>query len=216
MSTPNPWLDRLIGGTRQEVIDLLLRADRTVQEIAEVIGVSTNAIRGHLAALERDRLVVQSGTRRDTGGKPAAVYSLSPAADELFPKAYATVLEQLLALLDERDGPAQVRDTLAQVGVRAARPAEGTPRERVVAAAKALRSLGGTVEVRREGDHWKIQGFACPLSAITAHDERVCGLAESLVSTTSGGEVVEVCERGERSRCGFTITFPDDSDASSL
>lgn len=209
MSDSPPWLDRLIGDTRQQVIDLLLRADRTIPEIADEIGVSTNAIRGHLAALERDHLVVQSDTRRDTGGKPAAVYSLAPAADALFPKAYATVLEQLLQLLDEREGPDRVRDTLALVGARAAHPAEGSSEDRVEAAAEALRSLGGTVEVRRRDDGWTIQGFACPLSAITARDPRVCGLAESLVRTTTGGDVVEVCERGLRSKCGFTITFPD-------
>lgn len=209
MSAQPPLLDRLIGGTRQEVIELLLRADRTVQEIADDVGVSTNAIRGHLAALERDGLVVQRDMRRDTGGKPAAVYSLSREADELFPKAYAFVLEGLLAVLDERAGEGAVRDVLLEVGTRAANPADGSERERVDAAADALRSLGATVEITREDGHWRIQGFSCPLSAVTSRDARVCGLAQALVETTTGGVVSEVCERGRRSRCAFTISFPD-------
>ena len=43
---------------------------------------SPRAIRGHLAALERNRLVVQSGTRRDTGGKPTRLAETpAPATD---------------------------------------------------------------------------------------------------------------------------------------
>lgn len=208
--TPQPhWLERLVGGTRQSVLELLLRSDRTVQEIADEIGVSANAIRGHLSALERDGLVLQTEPRRDTGGKPAAVYALSRDADELFPRAYAFVLEGLLAVLGDREGSQRVEETLAEVGVRAAVPTEGSQAERVEAAANALRALGGTVEVRRDDGHWKIQGFSCPLSAVTARDERVCGLAEALVRETSGGSVVEVCDRARRPRCAFEISFPE-------
>lgn len=207
---PQPhWLDRLVGGTRQEVLELLLRADRTVQELADEVGISTNAIRGHLAALERDGLVIQRDVKRDTGGKPATVYALSPDADELFPKAYAFVLQGLLALLDEREGPEGVQRALTEVGARAATPTSGSREERVRAAADALRSLGGTVEVRRDDDHWKIQGFSCPLSSVTSRDARVCGLVGALVEKTTGGSVVEACHRGRRSRCAFEISFPN-------
>lgn len=203
-------LDRLIGRTRLDIVELLMRSDRTVQEIADEIGVSANAIRGHLSGLELDGLVVQRDTRRDTGGKPATVYALSPEADELFPKAYAFVLEGMLSVLDEREGPERVRETLVEVGQRAAVPAEGTPEQRVRAAADLLRSLGGTVEVRRENGRWKIQGFSCPLSAVASQDARVCGLAEAMVARTTGGTVVEVCERGRRSRCAFEVLFEDE------
>lgn len=209
MASQPHWLDRLVGGTRQDVLELLLRADRTVQEIADEIGISANAIRGHLAAMERDGLIIQRDTRRDTGGKPAVVYALSPDADELFPKAYAFVLEGVLSVLEEREGSARVRETLAEVGARVAVPAGGPQEDRVRAAADLLRSLGGTVEVRREDGRWKIQGFSCPLSAVTSRDARVCGLAKSLVQHTTGGSVVEVCQRGRRSRCAFEISFPD-------
>lgn len=211
MPTQPDWLDRLVGGTRQHVIELLLRSDRTIQEIAEEVGVSANAIRGHVAALERDGLVIQRDVRRDTGGKPATVYALSRDADELFPKAYAIVLEGVLSVLEEREGSDRVRETLAEVGSRVAVPSTGSREERVRAAADVLRSLGGTVEVHREGDHWKLQGFSCPLSAVTSRDARVCGLAEALVASTTGGSVVEACEHGRRSRCAFEVSFPDGS-----
>lgn len=213
MPSQPPWLHRLIGGTRQDVLELLVRSDRTVQEIADEIGVSANAIRGHLAALERDGLVVQRDARRETGGKPATVYALSREADELFPKAYAVVLRGVLSVLEEREGPEGVQQTLTEVGARAAVPTRGSQEKRVHAAADVLRSLGGTVEVLREEGRWTIQGFSCPLSAVTSQDDRVCGLAETLVRETTGGSVTEVCQRGQRPRCAFEVAFPDGPDA---
>lgn len=208
MTSPH-WLERLVGGSRQRILEYLLPADRTVQEIADELGLSANAIRGHLSALERDGLVVQQGARRDTGGKPATLYALSRDADELFPKAYARVLEGLLEVLDEEVGSEGVRELLARVGARAASPASGPPEERVEAAAELLRSLGGSVEVQRSDGGWSIRGFACPLSSVVNHDARVCGLAETLVQRTTGGAVAERCEREGRPRCGFEISFAE-------
>lgn len=212
MASQPHWLHRLIGGTRQNVLELLVRSDRTVQELADEIGVSANAIRGHLAALERDGLAVQREVRRETGGKPATVYALSREADELFPKAYAVVLQGVLSVLEEREGPEAVQQTLAAVGARAAVPTGGSQEERVRAAAGVLESLGGTVEVLREEGRWKIRGFSCPLSAVTSEDDRICGLAETLVRETTGGSVTEVCQRGQRPRCAFEVAFPDAPD----
>ncbi len=174
MERPN-WLERLAGSTRLEVLVLLLESERTVQEIADAVGVSANAIRGHLGSLERDGLVVQAGTRRDTGGKPAAVYAVSAEADELFPKAYASMLAGLIAVLEERLGPDGVEKVLREVGARAATPASGSPGQRLDAAAAALRALGARVEVRRTRAGFRIQGFACPASALTREDERAAG-----------------------------------------
>lgn len=203
------WLERLAGSTRLRVLELLLRSERTVQEVADEVGISANAIRGHLASLERDGLVVQAGSRRDTGGKPATIYGVSADADELFPKAYAFVLQRLLGVLEERVGPEGVRQVLGEVGERAATPTEGSPEARVEAAAAALRGLGGKVAVHRTPEGFRIQGFACPFSAVTRDDATLCGMAESLVRQTTGAEVREVCERSGRPRCAFEISFPD-------
>lgn len=208
------WLSRLVGGTRQQVIEILLRSDQTVQELAAEVGVSANAIRGHLAAMERDGLVRLRETRRDTGGKPANVYTVTRDADELLPKAYVFVLRGLLSALEEREDAATVRDLLVEVGDRAAVPSGGTREERVRAAGDALRSLGGTVEIVQEDGRWRLQGFSCPLSSLAAHDRRVCGLAEALVRGTTGGSVKEVCQRDTRPRCAFEISFPEVPDCS--
>ena len=44
-------------------MDLLRTRDRTVNELAEELRLTDNAVRAHLASLERDRLVVHAGMK---------------------------------------------------------------------------------------------------------------------------------------------------------
>ena len=83
-----------------------------------------NAVRTHVAALERDGLIEQVGTQRDTGGKPARVYAMTAEGEELFPKAYALVLGELVAEIAREDGWDRATALLSAVGRR------GPPRVR--------------------------------------------------------------------------------------
>ena len=57
-----------------------------------------STVRAHITTLERDGIVEQRGSRRGTS-KPAFAYDLTPAAEQLFPKAHGPVLAQLLTVL---------------------------------------------------------------------------------------------------------------------
>jgi predicted ArsR family transcriptional regulator len=75
----------------------------------------------------------------------------------------------------------------------------------VAVAAATLRSLGGDVEVQRGDQGFTLQGYGCPLSAVTAKHPEVCELARALVEEITGGPVAECCERNGRPRCRFRI-----------
>jgi predicted ArsR family transcriptional regulator len=77
---------------------------------------------------------------------------------------------------------------------------------RVAAAAEALRSLGGDLEIEETKQGWRLQGYGCPLSAVTAKSPQVCELATALVEEITGQPVTECCEHGERPRCCFRIS----------
>src|SRR5947208_14724714 len=111
------WNKRLANSTRGQIITLLRRASRTVEELAQALDLTDNAVRAHLATLERDGVVQQSGARRGSG-KPAYVYSLTPEAEYLFPKAYDQVLHQVLEVLSERLPSDEVEMLLREVGRR--------------------------------------------------------------------------------------------------
>src|SRR5919202_1888957 len=120
------WDDRFFETTKGRILALLRRGSRTVEELAGALGISDNAVRPHLGALERDGVVRQRGVR-PTGGKPAAVYEVAPEAERLFTSAYVPVLTQLVAVLEERLTPGKLESLLKEVGRRLAATAGRAP-----------------------------------------------------------------------------------------
>lgn len=55
------WLERLASGTRGRLLALLQRSKQSVNELAAAVGISDNAVRTHLGALQRDGLVEEAG-----------------------------------------------------------------------------------------------------------------------------------------------------------
>lgn len=202
------WIERLLTSTRGRIIGLLRRSSRTVNELAQELELTDNAVRSHLAALERDGLIEQQHARPSGVGKPAFVYRLTPEADTLLPKAYAPVLGELLSALAERMEPNELEELLREVGRRASAGRKGTGddvRMRVDAAYGVLGEMGGVADVEESEDAVFIRGYSCPLAALVPDHPEVCKLAEALLSEIVGVPVREQCEKGERPRCCFEI-----------
>lgn len=201
------WLEALTGETRAKLLSLLRRSRQTITGLAAELGLTDNAVRTHIAAMGRDGIVEQVGTQRDTGGKPARVYALTKEGEELFPKAYALVLGGLVEEIARQEGRERATALLRMVGaqVAAGHKIPDDVEARVQAAAAALRGLGGDVEVQRTETGWRLQGFGCPLSAVTAEHPEVCALAKAIIEEITGQPVTECCERAARPRCGFAV-----------
>src|SRR5688572_23650059 len=202
-----PWRQRLLASTRGRVLSLLRWGPRTVNDLADALELTDNAVRLHLSSLERDGLVEQEGVRRGAG-KPAHVYQLTGEAESLFPKAYATVLAEVLAYVREHQGRAGLEAFLRDVGRRAgerARASAPSLRERVDAAVALLGELGGLAEVQEDSEGLLIRGFSCPLGAIVGANPEACALAEELVGGVIGTPVHECCDRTSTPRCAFRI-----------
>ena len=203
------WIERLAGSTRGALLALLRRSRHTISELSTVLGITDNAVRTHIAALQRDGLVEQVGVRRDVRGKPAHVFDLTRAAEELFPKAYASVLGEVIRELETRDGPGEAERLLRAVGERIggtiADPA-AILRARVDAAAALLTSLGGEVLVTQAQDGYEVLGHGCPLSAVVRDHHQTCVIAEGLIAAATGAPVTEHCLKGDRPRCAFHVS----------
>jgi predicted ArsR family transcriptional regulator len=202
------WDQRFFSTTRGQIVSLLRRAGRTVDELAGTLGLTDNAVRSHLSTLERDGLVEQRGARRGKG-KPALEYQLTDGADALFPKAHGPVLAQLLDTLADEMGPERMQQLLEATGRRiaAGAPHPGAdPRARLEQAAAILNDLGGLVEVEeREDGRTYLQGYSCPLGAAARDRPELCQLAEALVAEIVGRPAQECCDRADRPRCCFQI-----------
>lgn len=200
--------NRFLETTRGRIALLLRRGERTVEELAQALGLTDNAVRNHLATLERDGLVRQVGVRRGPGaGKPALVYEIRPDAEPLFSRAYPPVLTAVLDVLVDRLPARRAAELLHEAGRRLAASAggraAGTLEERMHAAAAVLSALGGEVEVVLDDGVLRLRGFGCPLSASVARRPELCEAVETLVAEIVGAPVRQCCEHGERPRCGF-------------
>lgn len=205
------WDKRFFQSTRGQVLRLIRRGPRTVDELAAAVGVSDNAVRAHLAGLERDGMVQQRGVRPTgpAGGKPAFDYELAPEAERYFTRAYAPVLTHLVGVLADRMSPDALSALLREVGERLATtapPVGGCIRARAEAAANLLTELGGIVELEEADGTIVLRGYSCPLAdAVRAHPA-TCEATESLVAALVGVPVREHCDKGERPRCRFELS----------
>jgi predicted ArsR family transcriptional regulator len=188
------------------VVAMLRRASRTVNELAEELDLTDNAVRLHLSTLERDGLVTQEGMRRGSG-KPSYSYQLTREAEQLFPKPYGPVLNELLQVLAERLPASDLEGALREVGHRLASGHEapsGDLRLRVEHAVTLLNEMGGLAEVEEHDGGYAIQGFNCPLAAAAGHAETCC-MAETLLADVIGAPVCEHCDRTDPPRCRFLV-----------
>jgi predicted ArsR family transcriptional regulator len=210
------WDRRFFESTRGQIVTLLRRSNRTVEELARALNLTDNGVRAHLAVLERDGIVRQRGSvrRSSGGGKPAYVYELTQEGEDLFPKAYEPTLRRLLDVLGERLGPEESEALLRLVGRRLAGEhstrADGS-HARLETAVEVLNELGGLAELEERDGTVIIRGYSCPLAGVTPEHPEVCRMAEALVAEVAGVSVHEHCDRGERPRCCFEIASAGDT-----
>lgn len=204
------WLSRLTGETQVRLLVMLRRSRQSITALAEGLGLTDNAVRMHIAALRHDGIVEDAGVQRDTGGKPARLYGLTREGEELFPKGYSFVLGRLVDEIVRTEGRDRAVELLRAVGTQAAGDARGSrstksAKQRLESAAAVFRELGTDAAVERTADGWRLQGYGCPLSAVTADHAEVCELGKALVEQVVGVPVTECCQRGDHPRCGFAI-----------
>jgi len=202
-------------GTRGRILDLLRRSALTANEIAAELQLTHNAVRGHLAALQRDGLVREAGLRRG-GTRPAVVYQLVPRADSVFSRAYIPFVAQLLRILGERMSKAELDDLMQTVGRRLAAEwprLQGSLKERVEAAALLLEELGSLTKIESWDGGFILRGYGCLLGEAVHGRPEVCRAVESLLTHLVEAPVRECCERGEHPRCCFEISPPDGASA---
>lgn len=175
-----------------------------------------NAVRGHLAALQRDNLV-REGSLRRSGTRPAVVYELVPRADSILSTAYIPFVAQLLRVLGERMSKEELDELMQVVGRRLGAEwprLRGDFRERVDAVTVLLEELGSLTEVEQWDGGYIIRGYGCSLGEAVHGRPEVCRAMESLIGHLVEAPVSECCERGEHPRCCFEISPPDDTSRS--
>lgn len=195
--------------TRQRILVELRKQGHTVRELAEVLGVTSNAVRDHISVLQERELVEATDLQRGTGGKPARIYELTAAGEDSFGEAYLDVLRSIVDSLGQSGGEDELERIMDDAGRQLGRelaPTRNGFEQRVRKAAAVLDEMGGMAEVRVSGGTATISGTGCPLSALVREHPEACRLAQALISEVTGRPVREECDRGTRPSCRFSIS----------
>ena len=173
--------ERLPEGTKRSLLDLLVRRERTAEELAELLGVSPTAVRQHLATLAGLGLVERrkSETR---GGRPAFLYRLTAHAHRAYPKRHDLLVREILEALIEREGEEEALAIVTDAARHLARKVRVDDGER--GAPGRLEALASWLEAefaweadfeRRPdgGLHFVIH--RCPFQAVSTKHPTVCG-----------------------------------------
>ena len=171
--------DQLQPTRRKIILALKQRGGLTAAELADQLGITSMGVRRHLTMLERDRLVRYELVQRGKG-RPSYVYSLSPEADNLFPKNYAALAKELLGYLAAEDDQHVIElfDQRAQRRVRQAQSRlGGRPlADRVAGLAEILRGEGYLAEWEElDADTYLLSEHNCAVHDVAAEFRAACG-----------------------------------------
>jgi predicted ArsR family transcriptional regulator len=196
---------------RGRIIEVLRHGAATVDDIAAELNVTGNAVRAHLATLERDGLVRAAGTRPGAT-RPSRLYELTHQLELLLSRAYIPLLTELVHVLAERESPARFDAMIRDAGRGLARqfsarfPRASLP-ARIDAASELLNhELGASTKVAKANGGYVIRGRGCPLAALTGKHPGLCHAIESFIAELLRVPVHECCDRAERPKCCFEIS----------
>lgn len=203
----------VIGRRQQALLRLLLENKRglTVDQMAAGLGITRTAVREHVAALERDRLVAPGETLPSTGGRPGRPYVLTARGLALFPKQYDMMARLLLGALAQRIGEGEIESELRTLGGRLAGdlksgiPAGPLP-TRAAATAALMCDLGYEASLDEDGGEVTIEAQNCVYHELAQAAPAVCALDLALIGALADAAVDHrsCMARGDES-CRFCL-----------
>lgn len=180
------------GQTQQQLLHALLRQTEGtgVDTVSTALGISRNAVRQHLAALERDGFVARGDTK-PTGRRPEQLYVLTPRGRELFPRRYDAFADLMIEEVAAAAGPEGLTRLMTRMGEKAAQDL------RLGSASTSLPELGrrlATVmlEVGYEaeaGSGAEVVAHNCVFHHLAERFPQVCDFDLAFMRTATGAEI---------------------------
>jgi len=185
------------------------------QTLAARLQLSAMAVRQHLYALQDEHLVTYYEVPRPVG-RPAKLWQLTPAADRLFPEAYAELTVSLLTSVTEAFGAAglerlldvRTRQQIAAYGQQMV--GQDTLQQRVETLAAIRTDEGYMAEVQAQADGaFLLIEKHCPICAAAVACTGLCGKELEVFRAVLGQDVtIERTEHmvlGAR-RCAYRVS----------
>jgi predicted ArsR family transcriptional regulator len=184
----------------------------TIKELEHVLGVSTTAVREHLAQLHVNGLV-ETSTMRSGPGRPRLVYTLTDKAQQLFPRHYDVLIDLILRELIAEQGVEQVHRLLQRVGERLTSDYTGSIQAsdlqgRLDELCHTLASKGIPADVAAEVESGAahITLHSCPYHGVAHSHAAVCHMEKQMFEHVLGQELrLEHSIREGSHNCRFSV-----------
>jgi predicted ArsR family transcriptional regulator len=194
------------------------RGSMTVAEMGELVGMSSMGARRHLDALVGEGWVRLDAVRHGQG-RPIHSYRLAARAEELFPKKYALLANELLGYLAAERGSAIVEELFNRRGqnrlqAARARLAGLPPADRVVALAALLNSDGYLAELQKvEAGIFLITEHNCPICDVATGFRAACRSELGFLQAILPEAVItrEQCLADGSQSCSYRIVVLEDA-----
>lgn len=196
MDAPNRHPD----GTPGRILERLKRAGRlSIPELARGFDLSPETVRAHVKALATAGWVEEAGSRSEGRGRPEGLWALTRAAESLFPRREAELLQGLAAYLREvghEDLLVSFLDRFA--GERAAaarRRLKGLAgRARLDEVARILSDEGYMAEIAEDPDGGapRLRLCHCPVRELVEVTRAPCRAEVAFVRELVGGSLARV------------------------
>ena len=200
---------------RGDILRLLKRRPgRTVEEMAEAVGITPAAVRKHLGSLEQAGLI-DSVLERRPMGRPASRYRLTDASDDLFPNRYEDLARSLLNYIEHTGGPAgleaffedrnsRILDELMPLMVGK------TLEERVSEVSRVADEKGSMPGMRLVDGHVALEEHHCVMGRISRDFPQACQYEEKLLRVLLGVPIRRVANMASGDDCCSYIISPDE------
>ena len=209
-----------LGGFRGVRADLLVALKKsqplTAHQLGEQFGLTANALRRHLTALEEDGLVCYLREVHGVGA-PVFSFSLTDAGEALFPRGYVGMLATALKSIRASGGESAVKSVLESEWHQLADEAEPVLLhmplgERVALVAELLTSKGymaDVLEVAIPGEPavFTLRMHNCAIHEIAEQFPEACEAEARFVERLLGVPLVRGAHRLQGcSRCEYGVT----------
>jgi len=203
------------------LVALKKQGQMTANDLAEMLAMTPMGVRRQLNLLERDGLVRYETVQRGMG-RPSNVYRLSEQANDLFPKTYSQLTNELLGYIEMLDGTehleiifqrrAQRRIQQAQLRLKT----KPTLASRVAELAAILDEDGYLTEWEQvDGGTFLLREFNCAVHNVARRFQQACGSEIEFIQALLPEATVERQHhilRGE-TFCGYRIAARQDDNS---
>lgn len=181
--------------TRQRILEILKEhGEATIDDLSESLGLTSVTVRHHLDILRGEGLVeVPEVKRRSTPGRPQYVYTLTEAANDHFPKNYASFTNLMITEIKERLEPAELDRILRGMAQRMAsdapKPIAGELMEQRLNRLVNFLNQKGYIakwEKAQENNGYYLHTTNCPYHDISHNHTQICVMDMTLISELLG------------------------------